>query len=84
MIYWYDYWSKKKSNKWLWKKNLKFINDAVFVETMENVRKNRDIKPVTTDRRRNYWVLESNYQTRKLFTENLLAIEMKKSRDTYE
>ena len=58
MIYWYDYWSKNKSNKWLWKKNLKLINDTVFVETMENVRKTRDIKPVATDRRRNYWVLE--------------------------
>ena len=44
---------------------------------MENVRKNRDIKPVTTDRRRNYWVFESDDETTKLFTENLLTIEMK-------
>ena len=44
---------------------------------MENVRKNRDIKPVKTDRRRNYWVLESDDETTKLFTENLLTIEMK-------
>ena len=44
---------------------------------MENVRKNRDIKLVTTDRRRNYWVLESDDETTKLFTENLLTIEMK-------
>ena len=46
---------------------------------MENVRKHRDIKLVTTERRRNYFVLEPNYHTTKFFTENLLAIEMKKT-----
>ena len=45
---------------------------------MENVRKHRDIKLVTTERRRNYLVSEPNYHTKKFFTENLLAIEMKK------
>ena len=44
---------------------------------MENVRKHRDIKLVTTGRRRNYLVSEPNYHTKKFFTENLLAIEMK-------
>ena len=37
---------------------------------MENVRKHRDIKLVTTKRRRNYLVPETNYDTTKLFTEN--------------
>ena len=45
---------------------------------MENVRKFRDIKLVTTERRRNYLVSEPNYHTTKIFTENLLSIEMKK------
>ena len=45
---------KKKAINDFEKKNLKLINDTVFVETMENVRKTRDIKPVATDRRRNY------------------------------
>ena len=45
---------------------------------MENVRKQRDIKLVTTERRRNYLVSESNFHTTKFFTEKLLAIEMKK------
>ena len=45
---------------------------------MENVRKHRDIKLVTTERRRNYLVSEPNYHTTKFFTENLLIIEMKK------
>ena len=46
---------------------------------MENVRKHRDIKLVTTERRRNYLVSEPNYHTAKFFTENLLAIEMNKT-----
>ena len=44
---------------------------------LENVRKHRDIKLVTTNRRRNYLVSEPNYHTTRLFSENLLAIEMK-------
>ena len=57
----------------------KLMNNAVFGKTMENVRKYRDIKPVTTEKRRNYLVSEPNYHTAKFFTENLLAIEMKKN-----
>ena len=65
------------------------MNNAVFGKTMENMRKHRDIKLVTTERRRNYLVSEQNYHTKKFFTENLLTIEMKKkkqkkNRDTYE
>ena len=43
------------------------INNAVFGSTMENVRKHRDIKLVTTERRRNYLVSEPNDHTTKLF-----------------
>ena len=39
---------------------------------------NGDIKVLTTERRRNYLVSEPNYHT-IIFTENLLAIEMKKN-----
>ena len=52
------------------------MNNSVFGETMENVRKHRDIKLVTTEKRRNYLVSEQNYRTTKLFSENLLAIEI--------
>ena len=55
------------------------LNNAVFGKTMENLRKRRDIKPVTTKRRKNYLVPELNYHTTKFFTDNLLAIEMKKT-----
>ena len=55
------------------------MNNAVFGKTMENVRKRRNIKPVTTERRRNYLVSEPNCHTTKFFTENILATEMRKS-----
>ena len=65
------------------------INNAVFGKGMENVRKHRDLKLVTTERRRNYLVSEPSYHTTKSFTENLLAIEIKnrilmKNKNTYE
>ena len=47
---------------------------------MENMRKHRNIKLVTTERRRNYLVPESYYHTTQFLTENLLPIEMKKCR----
>ena len=56
----------------------KLINNSVSGKTMENVRKHRDIKLVTTCKRRNKLVSEPNYHTTKWFSENLLAIEMKK------
>ena len=56
----------------------KLMNNSVFGKIMENVRKHRDIKLVTTDKRRNQLVSEPNYHTTKWFSENLLAIEIKK------
>ena len=55
------------------------MNNAVFGKTMENMRKHRDIRLVTTESRRNYLVSEPNYLTTKFFTKNLLAIKMKKT-----
>ena len=55
------------------------MNDAVFGKTMENVRKHRDIKLLTTERRKNDLVSEPNYHTTKVFTEKLLAIELEKA-----
>ena len=56
------------------------INNAVFGKTMKNMRKHKDIKLVTTERKRNYLVSETNYHTTKFFTEHLLAIEMRKKK----
>ena len=60
---------------------LKLMNNSVFGKTIENVRKHRDIKLVTTDEKRNKLVSESNYHKTKRFSENLLAIEMKKNKN---
>ena len=47
---------------------------------MENLRKHRHIKLVTTEGRRNYYLVsEPNFHTTKFFTKKLLAIEMKKT-----
>ena len=58
----------------------KLMNNSVFGKNMENVRNHRDIKLVTTDERRNKLVFEPNYHSAKHFSENLLAIEMRKTK----
>ena len=44
---------------------------------MENVRKHRDIKLTTTERRRNYFVPEASYHTTN-FLKKICRIEKKK------
>ena len=62
-------------------KNLfKLMNNSVFGKTMENIRKHRDIKLVTTDKKRSKLVSEPNYHTINLISENLSIIEMKKTK----
>ena len=55
------------------------MNNVVFGKTMENARRHRNIKLVTTKRRKNCLVSEPNYHTTRPFTENLLAIKMSKT-----
>ena len=47
---------------------------------MENIRKHRDIKLVTTDKKRNKLVLKPNYHTINYISEDLSIIEMNKTR----
>ena len=61
----------------------KLMNNLVFGKTMENVRKHRDNKLLISEKRRNCLVSEPNYHSIKFFTEDLLAIEMRKM-DTYK
>ena len=70
--------SKKAKNSFK-KDFFKLMNNSDFEKTIENVRKHRDIKLITTERRINYLVSELNYRTKKFFTEMLMAIEMRKT-----
>ena len=56
----------------------KLMNNAVFGKTMENVRKHRDIKLVTTNKKRNKLFSEPNYHTMNYISKDLSIIEMKK------
>ena len=58
----------------------KLMNNSVFGKTLENIRKHRDIKLVTTDKKRSKLVSEPNYHTINLISEDLSVIEMKKTK----
>ena len=58
----------------------KLMNNSVFGKTMENIGKHRDIKLVTTDKKRRKLVSEPNYHTINLISEDLSIIEMKKTK----
>ena len=58
----------------------KLMNNAVLGKTMENIRKHRDIKLVTTNKKRSKLVSEPNYHTMNYISEDLSIIEMNKTR----
>ena len=58
----------------------KLMNNAVFGKTIENIRKHRNIKLVTTDKKRNKLVSEPNYHTISYISEDLSIIEMNKTK----
>ena len=47
------------------------MNNAVFGKAMENARKHRDIKLVTTDKKRNILASRPDYHTTKWFSEKI-------------
>ena len=70
----------RKNAKTKFEKDIfKLMNNSVFGKTMENVRNHRDIKLATLDKRRKRLVSEPNYHSHKGFSDNLKAIEMKKT-----
>ena len=77
-MHWYEYIARKENKKLLWKRLFKLVNNAVFRKIMRNVRKDRDIKLVTTEARRNYLVSKPNCHTTKNFWGNLLAVKAKR------
>ena len=71
---------RKKAKNDFEKDLFKLMNNAIFGKAMENmIKKHRVIKLVTKERRWNFLVSEPNYHAAKYFTENLLAIETKKT-----
>ena len=48
----------------------KLMNNVAFGKTIENGRKHRDVRLVTTDKRRNQLASKPNYHTTKYFSEN--------------
>ena len=73
----------KKDAKNDFEKDLfKLTNNSVFGKTMENIRKHRDIKLVTTDKKRSKLVSEPNNHTINLISEDLSIIEMKNTKVT--
>ena len=71
---------RKKTKNEFEKDFFKLMNNAVFGKTMANVRNHRNIKLVTSDKRRKRLVSEPNYYSNKKFSDHLMAIEMKKRR----
>ena len=58
----------------------KLMNNSVYVKTMGNVRKHRNIKVVATEEKISKLVSKPNYHPTKYFSKRLLAIEMEKTR----
>ena len=50
----------------------KLMNSSVFGKTMENVRNHKDIRLVTTDKRRSILASEPNYHSTKYISKDLL------------
>ena len=50
------------------------MNKEIFEKIMENVKKHRNLKLVTSEVRRNYLVSQPNYHTTIFFSEMLLVI----------
>ena len=71
---------RKVANNDFEKDLFKLMNNSVFRKTMENIRKHRDIKLVTTDKKKSKLVSEPNYHTINLISKDLSIIEMKKTK----
>ena len=71
---------RKLAKDYFEKDLFKLMNNAVFGKTMENIRKHRDIKLVTTDKKRNKLVSEPNYHKMNYISEDLSIIEVNKTK----
>ena len=70
---------RKKAKNNFEKDFSKLMNNSVLGKTVGNVKKHRNIKVVTSERRINYLLSEPNYHTTNYSTEKSLATEMRKT-----
>ena len=70
---------RKKAKNGFEKDFYKLMSNAVFGRSVMNVRKHRDIKLVTDDKKRCKLASMPNYYTTKQSSENFLAMGMKKT-----
>ena len=56
----------------------KLMNNSVFGKAIKNLRNHRDIKSVTSDKRRSILASEPNYYSSKCISKDLMIMEMKK------
>ena len=71
--------SKRKGAKNSFDKDFfKLMNNAAFGKAMKNVRNHRDIKLVTSDKRRSISVSEPNYHSSKCISKDLMIMELRK------
>ena len=57
----------------------KLMNNSVFGKTMENIRNRVDVKLVNTKEKFKKLVSKPNFKGRKIFSENLVSVHMKKT-----
>ena len=57
----------------------KLMNNSVFGKTIENIRNRVDVKLVNTEEKFKKLVAKPNFQSRKIFNENLISVHMKKT-----
>ena len=62
------------------KKFFKLMNNTIFGKIMENVRQHKNIKLVTTNKRINYLVSETNYHTKKYFFRKFISNRNEKNK----
>ena len=59
------------------------MNNAVFGKTVENIRNRVDIKLITNEKEAKKLISKPNFHHRTIFTENLIAVHMKKTKVYY-
>ena len=73
---------KKDANNKFEKDFFKSMNNSVFGKTIENIRNNKDIKLVTSDKKYLKYVMKPNFKGGFPFSNHLFAVEMGKTEIT--